>query len=61
MALIKKLTKYGNCFALVIDRPILNLLGIEVDTPLEITTPDGKRLEIKPVKSAAADDGGQQA
>lgn len=48
--LIKKLTKYGNCLALVIDRPVLNLLGIDVDTPLEITTPDGKKLEITPLK-----------
>ncbi|HEX7516595.1 MAG TPA: hypothetical protein VF345_04845 [Chthoniobacterales bacterium] len=52
--LIKKLTKYGNSFALVIDRPILNLLGIDVDTPLEISTPDGKKLEITPLKSEAS-------
>ena len=48
--LIKKLTKYGNSFALVIDRPVLNLLGIDIDTPLEISTPDGKKLEITPLK-----------
>jgi len=60
MALIKKLTKYGNCFALVIDRPILNLLGIEVDTPLEITTPDGKKLQITPVRSQPTADEGRQ-
>ena len=51
--LIKRLTKYGNSFALVIDRPVLSLLGIDVDTPLEITTPDGKKLEITPVKAEA--------
>jgi len=51
--LIKRLTKYGNSLALVLDRPVLNLLGIDDDTPLEITTPDGKRLQITPVKAAA--------
>jgi antitoxin MazE len=51
--LIKKLTKYGNCFALVIDRPVLNLLGIEIDTPLEISTPDGKKLEITPLRNGS--------
>ena len=53
--LIKKLTKYGNCWALVIDRPVLNLLGIDVDTQLEITTPDGKKLEITPLKASAGE------
>ncbi|HET9364901.1 MAG TPA: AbrB/MazE/SpoVT family DNA-binding domain-containing protein [Candidatus Angelobacter sp.] len=51
--LIKRLTKYGNCLALVIDRPVLSLLGIDVDTPLEITTPDGKKLEITPLKNGS--------
>ncbi len=43
--MVKKLTKHGNSFALVIDRPILELLDIRPETPLEITT-DGKRLII---------------
>jgi antitoxin MazE len=42
---VKKLTKHGNSLALVIDRPILDLLRIESDTPLEIST-DGKKLII---------------
>ncbi len=33
--MIKKLTKHGNSLALVIDRPILDLLRIDPDTPLD--------------------------
>jgi len=44
-ALIKKLTRHGNSLALVIDKPILDLLGIDADTELTITT-DGQRLFI---------------
>ena len=43
--MIKKLTKHGNSLALVIDKGILELLGISVDTPISITT-DGKHLVI---------------
>lgn len=49
--MIKKLTKHGNSLALVIDRPILELLNIDPDTPLEIST-DGKQLLIAPVKAS---------
>ena len=41
--MIKTLTKHGNSYALVIDRAILDLLHIEPDSPLEIST-DGKTL-----------------
>jgi antitoxin MazE len=50
--MVKKLTKHGNSLALVIDRPILDLLNIDPDTPLEVTT-DGKQLIVAPVKSSA--------
>lgn len=43
--MIKKLVKHGNSHALVIEKPIQELLGITPDTPLTITT-DGKRLII---------------
>lgn len=49
--MIKKLTKHGNSMALVIDRPILDLLNIERDTPLEIST-DGNVLTITPVRDS---------
>jgi antitoxin MazE len=47
--MIKKLTRHGNSLALVIERPILDLLDIDPDTPLEIVT-DGKVLMITPVR-----------
>ena len=45
----KKLSAVGNSFGLVIEKPILELLKIDRDTELEITT-DGNRLIIEPVK-----------
>jgi antitoxin MazE len=50
--MIKKLTKHGNSLALVIDRPILDLLRIEPDTPLEVST-DGRQLFVSPVEPSA--------
>jgi antitoxin component of MazEF toxin-antitoxin module len=41
----KKLVKHGNSLALVIDKPILDLLNITAETELEITT-DGSGLQI---------------
>jgi antitoxin MazE len=49
--MIKKMTKHGNSLALVIDRPVLDLLRIDADTPLEIST-DGRLLMIAPVRDA---------
>jgi antitoxin component of MazEF toxin-antitoxin module len=42
---VKKLTKHGNSLALIIDRPILDLLKIDPETPLEVST-DGERLIV---------------
>lgn len=47
--MIKKLTKHGNSHAVVIDRAVLDLLKIDIDTPLEITT-NGKDLILSPVQ-----------
>ncbi len=47
--MIKRLTKHGNSLALVIDRGVLELLEIDADTPLSLTT-DGKCLVISPVR-----------
>lgn len=49
MRVIKKLTKHGNSRALVIERPVLELLKIKDDTPLEVST-DGNVLIIAPVR-----------
>lgn len=45
----KTLTRHGNSAALVIDKPIMELLKITMDTPLEIST-DGKNLIVSPVQ-----------
>jgi antitoxin component of MazEF toxin-antitoxin module len=49
---VKKLTKHGNSLALVIDRPILDLLKIDPETLLELST-DGKQLIVAPAKRSA--------
>ena len=49
--MIKTLTRHGNSAALIIERPILELLGATADTPFEITT-DGQALILTPVKDA---------
>lgn len=46
----KKLSAVGNSFGLVIEKPILELLSIDRDTELEMTT-DGERLIIEPIRT----------
>jgi antitoxin component of MazEF toxin-antitoxin module len=48
--MIKKLIQHGNSSALIIDKPILELLKIDVDSNLELST-DGSCLIISPVKN----------
>ena len=47
--MVKRLTKHGNSLALVIDRGVLDLLEIDADTPLTMTT-DGKCLIVTPLR-----------
>ena len=47
--MVKTLTKHGNSLALVIDKPILELLNISDETPLCVTT-DGTSLVVSPVR-----------
>ena len=49
--MIKNLTKHGNSLALVIDRAVLDLLKIDADTPLDIST-DAQVLIVSPVRDA---------
>jgi len=49
--MVKKLTRHGNSLALVIDRPILDLLKIDTETQLDITT-DGHRLIVAPAEQS---------
>ena len=44
----KRLQAIGNSAGIIIDKPILELLGITPDTELELST-DGERLIITPV------------
>lgn len=48
--MIKTLTKHGNSYALVIDKPILELLKATPETPFEIIS-DGRSLVLTPVRS----------
>jgi antitoxin component of MazEF toxin-antitoxin module len=50
--MIKTLTKHGNSYAMVIDKPILELLHITPDTPFEIIS-DGRSLVLTPVRTGA--------
>lgn len=49
--MIKKLSAVDNSLDLTIERPILDLLDINKDTPLEIKT-DSEALIIRPVQKA---------
>ncbi len=49
--MIKMLTKHGNSLALLIEKPILDLLGADSETPFELTT-DGQSLVLTPIKNA---------
>jgi len=45
----KTLCKHGNSYALVIDKPILDLIHATPETPFEIVT-DGQALLLCPVR-----------
>lgn len=47
--MIKTLTKLGNSQALVIEKPLLEALGIKPDTPLQMTV-SGNSLIVTPAK-----------
>jgi antitoxin MazE len=49
----KTLIRHGNSLALIIDKPILELLKIDENTQLEISTVDGISLQIRPAQSPA--------
>jgi len=46
--MIKNLVKHGNSWAIIIDRPILDLLKINPESEIELTT-DGQSIRIAPV------------
>lgn len=52
--MVKNLIKHGNSYALIIDKPILELLRAGPETPFEVVS-DGRSLMITPVRSAESD------
>lgn len=48
IAMGKKLTAIGTGLGIIIEQPLLEMLGINQETNLEIIT-DGKRLIIEPI------------
>lgn len=48
--MIKKLVAHGNSAALIIDKPIMDLLKVDMKTSLEVST-DGRSLIISPVEN----------
>jgi antitoxin component of MazEF toxin-antitoxin module len=50
----KKLVRHGNSAALILDKPILDLLNLTMDTPLEIST-DGQSIVISPATEGSED------
>jgi antitoxin component of MazEF toxin-antitoxin module len=49
MSMVKTLKQIGNSYGVIIDKPILEILHITPETPLEITT-DGRSLNIRPLR-----------
>lgn len=51
--MVKTLSPIGNNLGLILDKAVLEYLGISQDTPLDIQT-DGGALIIRPLKSPDA-------
>jgi antitoxin MazE len=52
--MIKKLTRTGNSIALVLDKPLLEELGLEENAEVEVST-NGQVIVITPKRSTARD------
>lgn len=53
--MVKQLTKIGGSLGLIIEKPILDLLKIDKDTPIEVST-DGDKLILRPVRTITRDE-----
>ena len=53
--MIKTLQKHGNSHALVIDKALMEALGIDEDTPLQVTL-NGSTIVITPVEVGLGED-----
>jgi antitoxin component of MazEF toxin-antitoxin module len=52
--MIKKLTRTGNSIALVLDKPVLEELGLDENAEVEVST-NGQVIVITPKRSTARD------
>jgi antitoxin component of MazEF toxin-antitoxin module len=52
--MIKKLTRTGNSIALVLDKPLLDELGLDENAEVEVST-NGQVLVITPKRSSGRD------
>lgn len=52
--MIRKLTRVGNSIAVVLDKPLLEELGLDEDAEVEVST-NGQIIVITPKRSAARD------
>lgn len=50
----KKLIRHGNSAALILDKALLDLLKVQMDTPLEVTT-DGRNIIVSPQMNERAE------
>jgi antitoxin component of MazEF toxin-antitoxin module len=53
--MIKKLQKHGNSVALIIEKPVMQAMGITEDTPLQITI-NGNALVVTPANVGVGPD-----
>jgi len=53
--MVKTLTKHGNSYAVILDKPVLDLLNITAETPLNIST-DVRVITLAPVQDVITDD-----
>ncbi|MGD0770735.1 MAG: AbrB/MazE/SpoVT family DNA-binding domain-containing protein [Tepidisphaeraceae bacterium] len=51
---LKHLTRQGNSLAIIIDRPILDMLDINEKTPLKLTA-EGRKIILEPVSAEEID------
>ena len=58
MAMLKKLSRTGTSYSVILDKTIMQLLSITPDTLLEMKT-DGKSLILTPVEQPTLDETAQ--
>ena len=55
MGMIKKLSKTGTSYAVILDKTLMQLLSITPETLLELKT-DGKSLILTPIEQSVAEE-----